>query len=59
MCARFGGNLKERPHGRPRCRWEDDIKFDLKYIRWESVDWICLDQDRDKWQGFVNMTPKL
>jgi hypothetical protein len=43
-----------RPVGRPRHRWEDEIKMYL----WESgcggVDWIRLAQDRDRWQAVVN-----
>jgi hypothetical protein len=34
--------------GRPRRRWEDDIKIDLRKIVWESVDWMHLSQDRDQ-----------
>jgi hypothetical protein len=37
------------PTGRPMCRWDDNLKTDLKEIEWESVDWIYLIQDRDKW----------
>jgi len=33
--------MKERdPHGKPRCKWEDNIKADLKEIWWDGVDWI-------------------
>jgi hypothetical protein len=35
-----------RPLGRPRHRWEDNIKMDLKDIRWEGLDWIRLSEDR-------------
>jgi hypothetical protein len=31
-----------RPLGRPRRRWEDDVKFDLREIEWGGVDWIGL-----------------
>jgi hypothetical protein len=42
--------------GRPRHRWEDNIKMDLgAIILWEGgVDWIGLAQDRDKWRALVN-----
>ena len=40
---------EKRPLGRPRPRCEDNIKMDLKGTR-ESVDWIDLAQNRDKWQ---------
>jgi hypothetical protein len=39
--------------GRARCRWED-IKIELKEIRYESVDWIHLDQDRNQWWALAN-----
>jgi len=37
----------KRPLGRPRRRWEDNIKMDLKEIKWAGVDWIDLAWDRD------------
>jgi hypothetical protein len=43
-----------RPLGRPRCRWEDDIKMDLREVGWGSIDWIDLAQDRDWWRAVVN-----
>jgi hypothetical protein len=43
-------NLKGgRPLGRHRCRWEDNIRMDLREIEWEGVEWIHLIQDRDQW----------
>jgi hypothetical protein len=36
------------PLGRPRCRWEVNIRLDLREIGWEVVDWIQLAQNRDK-----------
>jgi hypothetical protein len=44
----------KRPFGRPRCRWEDTIKMDLKEIRWEDVNWIHQAQNRDPWRAVVN-----
>jgi hypothetical protein len=38
-----------RPPGRPRRRWEDNIKMDLSEVGWGDIDWIDLPQDRDKW----------
>jgi hypothetical protein len=38
----------KRPLGRPKRRWDDNIKVDLKEIDWENEDWIDLTQDRDK-----------
>jgi hypothetical protein len=42
-----------RPLGRLRCRWEDNIKTDLREIRWEIVDWLYLAQGRDQWRALV------
>jgi hypothetical protein len=39
-------NLKEETTWVPRCRWEDNIRVDLREKGWESVDWIYLAQDR-------------
>jgi hypothetical protein len=36
----------KRPLGRPRCSWENNIKVDLRKIRWGDIDWIGLAQDR-------------
>ena len=38
----------KRQLGRPRHRWEDNIKTDRKVIGWKVVDWIYLAQGRDK-----------
>jgi hypothetical protein len=39
----------KRPLGRPRRRWEDGVKMDLKEIAWAGVKWIHLAQVRDRW----------
>jgi hypothetical protein len=44
----MGKSEWKRQFGRPRCRWEDNIRIDLREIRWEVVDWIHLVQDRDQ-----------
>jgi hypothetical protein len=41
----------ERPLERPRCRWEDGIRMDLREIGLGAVDWIRLAQDRDWWRA--------
>jgi hypothetical protein len=41
----------KRPLGRPRRRWVDNIKMDLRELGW---DWIDLAQDRDQWRALVN-----
>jgi hypothetical protein len=51
--------LKEKPEGRrilgrPRLRWEDNIKIDLQEVEYGGMDWIDLAQDRDRWQAVVN-----
>jgi hypothetical protein len=43
-----------RPLGRPRHRWEDNIKIDLRERGFGDVDWIHLAQDRDTWRALVN-----
>jgi hypothetical protein len=49
----------KRPLGRPRCRWEDNIRMDLTEIGWGSMDWIDLAQDRDQWRALVNTVMNL
>jgi hypothetical protein len=49
----------KRPLGRPRRRWEDGIRMDLREIGWGSVDRIQLAQDRDRWRALVNTVMKL
>jgi hypothetical protein len=45
---------KKRTLGRPRRRWEDNIKTDLQKVGCEDMDWIELTQSRDRWQAIVN-----
>jgi hypothetical protein len=40
--------------GRHRCRWEDNIKMDLREIAWEGVDWMLLAEDREQCRALVN-----
>jgi hypothetical protein len=49
----------KRPHGRPRRRWEDNVKMDLQEVRWGDMDWIDLGQDRNMWRAVVNAVMKL
>ena len=42
------------PLGRPRCRWEDNIKIDLQEVGCGGMEWIDLAQDRDRWRALVN-----
>jgi hypothetical protein len=48
-----------RPLGRPRRRWEDNIKMDLQEVGWKDVDWIDMAQDRDRWLAVVNAVMNL
>jgi len=44
---------------RPRCSWEDNIRTDLREMRREVVDWMCLAKGRDQWQGLGNTVMNL
>jgi hypothetical protein len=44
----------KKPLGRPRRRWEDNIKMDLQDVGCGNMDWIELAQDRDRWRALVN-----
>ena len=45
--------------GRPRRRWEDNIKMDFQEVGWAGMDWIDLAQDRDRWRAVVNVVMNL
>jgi hypothetical protein len=54
------GNPEEkRPLGRPRRRWVNNIKMDLREIEWDGGDWINLAQDRDQWRALVRAVMNL
>jgi hypothetical protein len=42
------------PLGRPRRRWEDNIKMDVQEVGWGRGDWMELVQDRDGWRALVS-----
>jgi hypothetical protein len=48
-----------RSLGRPRRRWVDNIKMNLREIGWDSMDWIDLAQNRDQWRALVNTAKNL
>jgi hypothetical protein len=50
---------KERPLGRPRCWWKDNINMGLRGTGWGGMDWIDLSQDRDQWRFLVNTVMNL
>jgi hypothetical protein len=47
-------SVGRRPLGRPRRRWEDNIKMDFQEVGCRSIDWIDLAQDRDGWRALMN-----
>jgi hypothetical protein len=49
----------KRPLEISQRRWEDNIRMDFREIACEAVDWMNLDQDRDKWWALVNTVMKL
>ena len=49
----------KRTLGRPRRRWEDNIKINLQEVGCGGMDWIELAQDRDKWRALVNVVMNL
>jgi len=49
----------KRPLGRPRHRWEDNIKMDLQEVGCGGMDWMKLAQDRDRWRALVNAVMNL
>jgi len=49
----------KRPLGRPKRRWEDNIKMGLQELGCVVMDWIELAQDREKWRALVNAVMKL
>jgi 3-oxoacyl-ACP reductase-like protein len=48
-----GKSEGKRPLGRPRLRWEDNIKIELQVVGCIGLDWIELAQDRDRWRAIV------
>ena len=48
-----GKTSRKRPLGRPRRRWEDNIKMDLSEMGSDPRNWIALAEDRDQWRAYV------
>jgi hypothetical protein len=49
----------KRPLGRSKHSWEDNIKMDIRRIRWVGMDWSNLAQGRDHWRALVNTVMNL
>jgi hypothetical protein len=49
----------KRPLRRPRHKWEDGIRMDLREIGLGGVDWIRMAQDRDRWRAVVSAVMNL
>ena len=69
-CSTYGGEerrtqaLVGKPEGkstlgRPRRRWQDNIKIDLQEVGFGGMDWIELAQDTDRWRALVNAVTNL
>ena len=69
-CSAYGGEVRRiqvfggepegnRPLGRPRLRWEDNINMDLQEVECGGMDWIELAHDRDGWRALVNAVMNL
>jgi hypothetical protein len=50
---------RKRPLGKPRCRWEDNIRMDLQEVGYGVVDWIGMAQYRDRWRALVSAVKNL
>jgi hypothetical protein len=50
---------KKRPLGRPRRRWEDNIKMDIQKVGMGCGDWMESAQERDRWRALVSKVKKL
>jgi hypothetical protein len=50
---------RKRPLGRPRRKWVDNIKIDLREIGWDGMDWIDLSQESDQWRALMNSVMNL
>ena len=49
-----GNSTGKRTLGRPRCRWEDNVRMDLEEIGINAGNWVDSAQDRNYWRALVN-----
>ena len=54
-----GKPKRKRPLGRPRRRWEDNIKMDLREVGCDPGEWIDFAEDRDQWRAYVRAVNNL
>jgi hypothetical protein len=54
-----GKSEGKRPLRRPRCRWMDHTKMDLREVGCDGINWIDLAQNRDQWRALVNTVMNL
>jgi hypothetical protein len=59
MIVLFGKSKEKRLIGRPRSRWEDNIRMNLRYIGLEGMYWMHVALGRDKWRAVVNTVMNL
>jgi hypothetical protein len=58
-CSTNGGKPEgKRQLGRPKRRWLNNIKMDLREIVWDGMDWIDLAEDRNQWRDLVNTSSR-
>jgi hypothetical protein len=55
----FGKSEEKRPFGRPRSRWEYNIRVALRETGWVGVEWMHQVQDRNQWRALMNTVMNL
>jgi hypothetical protein len=60
-CVQYlvGKPERRRPLRRPRCKWENNIRVDIRETGWEVVDWVHLAQDKDQCRALANTVMNL
>jgi hypothetical protein len=52
-------DIVQRQLGRPKRKWEDNIKIDFQEVSWGGMDWIYLAECRDRWRALLNAVMNL